>query len=460
MSVKVNKDTLGYLGIEYQRRLVNQLLTDRRFAESILDIVNPSNFDDPSLRVIASEMVDVYEESEVVLDIESLKIRLANSTNSEITQKKNLALIKLISEVDCNDSQNVQDVAMKFFKQQNLKKAITLINTIIQKGDLDSYQECEEIIKSALEAGDNKDDSLNVTDNVEEVLKEDYRHPIPTGIKGLDPIMNGGLAKGELGIILAPLGVGKTTIVTKIASTAKDMGYKVLQIFFEDLPKQIQRKHLACWSGIPINDLGSPENRDAILAINETKKSSGGQLKLKKMSSSTTTIPKIRKYVKKLISSGFKPDMILIDYMDVVQASRLHKDENVGEGATMREFESMLYEMDMVGWAPIQGNRCVALDTKVELEGKGETLIKNVIVGDKILTHDGYKNIKHVFPIEKQPVYKIKLKSGKEIKVSAKHEFPTHYNKLKSISSGLKVGDKLFIKNKEKEIKKFLKKNK
>jgi replicative DNA helicase len=327
----------------------------------------------------------VYEESEIVLDIESLKIRLANSTNSEITQKKNLALIKLISEVDCNDSQNVQDVAMKFFKQQNLKKAITLINTIIQKGDLDSYQECEEIIKSALEAGDNKDDSLNVTDNVEEVLKEDYRHPIPTGIKGLDPIMNGGLAKGELGIILAPLGVGKTTIVTKIASTAKDMGYKVLQIFFEDLPKQIQRKHLACWSGIPINDLGSPENRDAILAINETKKSSGGQLKLKKMSSSTTTIPKIRKYVKKLISSGFKPDMILIDYMDVVQASRLHKDENVGEGATMREFESMLYEMDMVGWAPIQGNRSSISAEYVEADQMGGS-IKKAQIGHFILS--------------------------------------------------------------------------
>ena len=59
-----------------------------------------------------------------------------------------------------------------------------------------------------------------------------------------------GLAKGELGVILAPTGVGKTTILTRFANTAFNMGYNVLQIFFEDNPKIIQRKHFTCWTGI------------------------------------------------------------------------------------------------------------------------------------------------------------------------------------------------------------------
>jgi len=69
------------------------------------------------------------------------------------------------------------------------------------------------------------------------------------------------------------------------------------------------------------------------------------------------------------------------------------------------------------------------------------------VIGDNILTHKGYKTISYVFPIEKQPVYKIKTKSGKEIKVSAKHKFPTLGGGLLSIDSGLSVGDTLFIKN-------------
>ena len=40
---------------------------------------------------------------------------------------------------------------------------------------------------------------LEVFHNLEEVLREDYRHPIPTGIGGIDNLLNGGLAKGEIG---------------------------------------------------------------------------------------------------------------------------------------------------------------------------------------------------------------------------------------------------------------------
>ena len=32
------------------------------------------------------------------------------------------------------------------------------------------------------------------------------------------------------------------------------MGFSVLQIFFEDNPKVIQRKHITCWSKIPAQE--------------------------------------------------------------------------------------------------------------------------------------------------------------------------------------------------------------
>ena len=63
-------------------------------------------------------------------------------------------------------------------------------------------------------------------------MEDDYRHPLPTGVDGLDNILNGGLAKGEIGVVLAPTGVGKTTMLTRFANTAFNMGYNVLQIFF------------------------------------------------------------------------------------------------------------------------------------------------------------------------------------------------------------------------------------
>jgi KaiC/GvpD/RAD55 family RecA-like ATPase len=84
------------------------------------------------------------------------------------------------------------------------------------------------------------------------------------GIPGIDKLLKGGLAKGEIGVILAPTGVGKTTILTKIANTAFNLGYNVLQIFFEDNPKIIQRKHFTLWTGIEPDNL--VKNKEEVMS--------------------------------------------------------------------------------------------------------------------------------------------------------------------------------------------------
>ena len=109
--------------------------------------------------------------------------------------------------------------------------------------------------------GEGNDNGIDVFHSIEDVLSDDFREPIQTGIVGLDNLMDGGLSKGELGVILAPFGVGKTTLVTRMANTAYNLGYNVVQIFFEDNPKVIQRKHLTCWTEIHLSDL--TENKEA-----------------------------------------------------------------------------------------------------------------------------------------------------------------------------------------------------
>ena len=43
---KINKNDLGYLGIDFQYRLIQQILLDRKFGESIIDIIKPNFFKD------------------------------------------------------------------------------------------------------------------------------------------------------------------------------------------------------------------------------------------------------------------------------------------------------------------------------------------------------------------------------------------------------------------------------
>lgn len=374
--VKIDKNNFGYLGFDYQARLLSQILTDNKFANSIIDIIDPNYFEDQSLRLIAATIKDAKRQDDIIPDIGSLEFRLLESVNDEIQQRFVITQLRKIQEANVNDTLKVQDIAMKFCKQQELKKAIAEITKIINKNDIENYDTCEKILRKALEHGDSKDDGMDVFDNIADVLVEDFRKPIPTGIAGLDEIMGGGLSKTELAVILAPFGVGKTTMITKFANTAMLEGYNVLQIFFEDNPKVIQRKHLSCWSGYDLNSL-SLHNED-IMNMVDTMTTDGkrGKLKLKKFSSDGTTIPVIRQYVRKLIASGFKPDLILLDYIDCVEPSKKFDDVNIGEGSVMRQFEAMLAEMDMAGWTAIQGNRSSIKAEVVEADQMGGSIKK------------------------------------------------------------------------------------
>ena len=119
------------------------------------------------------------------------------------------------------------------------------------------------------------------------------------GIPGIDRLLKGGLAKGEIGVILAPTGVGKTTILTKIANTAFNLGYNVLQVFFEDNPKIVQRKHFTIWTGIPPDEL-SKHREDVISKVTEIQETMKNKLVLKKLASDTMTMNQIKNQVRKI----------------------------------------------------------------------------------------------------------------------------------------------------------------
>jgi hypothetical protein len=209
------------------------------------------------------------------------------------------------------------------------------------------------------------------------VLSDDFRKPIPTGLVGLDNLMDGGLSKGELGVILAPFGVGKTTLITRMANTAYNLGYNVVQIFFEDNPKVIQRKHFTCWTEIPLNDL--TERKDDVKKTIEGFKERKGNLILKKMASDGTTIPNIKQYLRKLISAGMKPDVIFLDYIDCVESTKQFKDDYSGEGPIMRQFETMIAELNIAGWTAVQGNRSSIGANVVEADMIGGSIKKGQI---------------------------------------------------------------------------------
>ena len=116
---KIERNSLGYLGFEYQLRLMAQILTDKKFANSILDIVDPNYFEDPYLRVIAVTIKEAKVKDDVIPDIGSLEFRLLKDVKDDMQRRFVLTQLQKVKEADLNDTIAIQETAMTFCKNQN-----------------------------------------------------------------------------------------------------------------------------------------------------------------------------------------------------------------------------------------------------------------------------------------------------------------------------------------------------
>ena len=373
-----------YLGSGFQIQLLNQIILDKDFSRSIIDVIDVTYFENKYFKLIIQMIKEYYVKYEHTPTFETLEQITKSELQQETASKIVIDTIGKIKDAPIEGAEFVQEKAMKFCKQQELQKVMGKAQKIIDGGEFENYDKVEQLVRTALQVGEREDGMTNVFSNLDEVLNEDYRHPIPMGISGIDKLLKGGLAKGEIGVVLAPTGVGKTTLMTKITNHAFNLGYNVLQIFFEDNPKIIQRKHIVLWTKVHPDELTLKKD-EVMKRVSEIKTTMPNQLILKKLPSDTMTMLQIKNQVRKMIADGIKIDMISLDYIDCVLPDRNLGDEWKSEGSVMRAFEAMCHELNLVGWTATQGNRQSISSEVVTTDQMGGS-IKKAQVGHVIIS--------------------------------------------------------------------------
>ena len=373
-----------YLGNNFQIQLLNQIVLDKEFSHSIVEVIENNYFENKYFKIIIQMIKEYHKKYDHTPSFDTLEQITKSELQQETAVKVVLDTIKKIKNAPVDGADFVQEKALKFCKQQELQKVMKQAQKIIDGGEFENYDTLEEMVREALMVGSKDTSMMNVFSNLDQVLAEDYRHPIPMGIPGIDRLLKGGLAKGELGVILAPTGVGKSTILTKIANHGYNLGFNVLQIFFEDNPQIIQRKHFTLWTKIHPDEL-SDKKDEVIAKVKEIETTMPNQLILKKIPSDTITMNQIKNEVRKLIADGTKIDMIVLDYIDCVLPNKDLGNEWKSEGSVMRAYEAMCHELNVVGWTATQGSRASIASEVVTTDQMGGS-IKKAQVGHVIIT--------------------------------------------------------------------------
>lgn len=356
------RSDLGYLGETFQYRLTHEFMENHTFFEDLSSIIDQNMFTDPNLKTLVGVMKNYYEREGHVPSYDMLEVELRDISHSDKEIETYLAILEKVRNSASDGVERTRELAEKFFKQQNIIRTANEILKIAGNGDTNQYEACVDLLNDAMTKGTHNDFGEGLFDHINETLSDDYRVPIPTGIGKIDEALEGGLGKGELGVIIGPTSFGKTSLTTAMASHAACNGYKVLQIVFEDRIKQIQRKHLGRITGIEAKDLSKPDVIDLVRQTIDAfpqKEELEKNLRIVKFPSGEKTARQIERFIKKLINSGFKPDLTIIDYFECLEheLDKSSSNEFSQEGKTMRRFEAMAGELDMAIWIPSQGTK-------------------------------------------------------------------------------------------------------
>lgn len=367
---EIDKSNLGYIGEEFQYSLCKQLTEDKDLFKELNSIINQNMFTDPNLKIYVGVMKEYYKTFECVPSYDLIKMEMFKKSHNSIEHDIYDAVVNKIKSFSTDGQECIKDTAIKFFMQQNLIKAANEVLRIAGSGNFEQYNNCKDIITKAINICNNEVADSKPFDNINETLSDDYRIAIPTGIKGIDKTLEGGLGKGEIGVIIGSSSFGKTSLTTAIAGFAStfkcahnnDQGFKVLQIVFEDRIKQIQRKHFGRITEIEAKDLGKPEFINIVkekLKVYPDREMMENNLRIIRLPSGERTAWDIEKIIKQHINNGFSPDLVIVDYFECVASKRdaATSSEWSLEGNTMRKFESISGELNIAIWIPLQGTK-------------------------------------------------------------------------------------------------------
>lgn len=200
-----------------------------------------------------------------------------------------------------------------------------------------SSEELENVINTIhkLSTTEKKYEIINLWDEVENIERE----VIPTNLELLDEF---GIAKGELGLLLAGTGVGKTVFLSYLANNFMLGGYKVLHIVFEGNKNQYLKAHRT-----KLKNPSTESLKEGVIFHN---------LKLIKMKANQTSVRDVEDLIQSVMKDDFIPDVLVIDYLDCIVLNNKNEIWK-NDIQIINDIEHLSQKYQIAIWTAVQANR-------------------------------------------------------------------------------------------------------
>ena len=380
----MTQQNFSKFGKAFQEKVFQSMLTDPTWSAQMIEVVNPDYFDLKYLEYLCDKYFTYYQKYKtfptLTILITIIKEDLSKTKDAVLRDQIIEYLHRMKSNPDMGDLQYVKDKSLEFCKRQAFREALEQSVELIQT---ERYESVLNIMKEAISVGMPNTAGHDFFDDIEARFVQINRQVCPTGLDRIDAqdILRGGLGRGELGVIAANTGVGKSHFLVAMGCAAMRAGKNVIHYTFELSEHDTGKRYDSNLCDIISNEI--IERKEEVIA--KYKNMDLGKLIIKEYPTGSASVMTLRNHIEKLTLKGFKPSLVTVDYADVMKSSRAYDSLRHELKLIYTELRNLAVELNIPIWTASQANKDSSKSDVVGLENLGESYGK-AQVADVVLS--------------------------------------------------------------------------
>jgi len=361
--------------------ILSNLIHNETYSRKVIPFIKLEYFTDHYEKVISQEIINFFDQYNSTITLDILAIQISN--RSELRDNQLQDIEKYINELTfkTDNEQWLYDNTEKFCKNRAVINAIIDAYDIVEGKHKDKTEDAiPSLLSDALAVSFDSSVGHDYLEDYQE--RYDFYHrveeKIPFDLDIFNKITKGGLSKKTLNIILAGTAVGKSLFMCHVAASSLLQNKNVLYITMEMAEERIAERIDANLLNMNMNEMATIDLPTYNNRINKLIKKTSGKLIVKQYPTSTAHSGHFKALLEELkIKRNFKPDMIIIDYLNICCSSRIKNGAGVNSYTYVKsiaeELRGLAVEYDVPLLSATQTTRGGFGNTDVELTDTSES---------------------------------------------------------------------------------------
>lgn len=365
---------------QIHKQTIYKAISEPLFAKDVFCKLPLAEFGEENAKTVVSTINRYYKTNDTALDESTLltlvEDMLIKQNKSLEKQEEALDVVSDLYKLDYVDQNEdaISEAVQKFVRKTLAREVIM---DAVSKGDLSKDSTLTQLVDGLREVlttdvGGNNGEILDFfadKDRKRKLLENLQQNKYPTGFMSVDSIADGGLARGEVGLVVAGTGQGKTSVAVNLARNYVISGLNVLYVPLEEkldrmivrmeqLLSQVAKRDLLHNGELNAELYETIQNAYDVM-LDEENPNKWGRLWIRKYRPQEMTPSMLSQLVSDVvIRKGQTVDVVIIDYPDLMKNPHaLSGSESDAGGKLYEDIRAIAQEYDFVCWTLSQTSR-------------------------------------------------------------------------------------------------------